>query len=207
MGVLDHSSVVSYSLPVQSFGVEKGGFSSDGKVLWLWSRDSGGVSVYEAPRYKRLGWIDTDEQLLVSSCELVYKGVKLFVLLLNHQLQSTVAVVSQLSGQLVQAVSIPARASCVCEINETVLPGLFNTMTFEHFGGAVCLGCDNGCVLALDLGLDSLQDQFKSTVSSPRGCRRLHIGSPSIINHMNAAAAKNEQLGLDLNCRYTSLLT
>ena len=202
VGVLDHSLLTPHSLPVQDFEVEKGGFSRDGKVVWVWS-ECNGVSVFTAPHYSKLGWVDTDQQILVGSCELHYKTVKLFVLVFKHQSQSTVAVVSQQSGQLLQAISIRAPVTCICEINETVFPGLFCASTLQHFTGAVCLGCEDGCVFVLDLGLQTLTNQSKATISAPRGCTRIHITTgSSIVTHINAAAAKDEQLALNLNCKH-----
>ena len=201
VGVLSHSSVSFNPLPIQNREIEQGSFSSDGKNLWVWSRNHG-LSVHKAPNYSLTGWLDTDGQILVSSCELEYKGVKLFALLFKHQSGSTVAIVSQLSGVLIQAVCIPESVTCICAVHETVLPGLFSTATLHHLNGAVCLGCENGCVFVLDLSLETLPQQPKSTLCSPRGCRRVHVNTANIIVHINAAASKDQQLSLDLNCEY-----
>ncbi len=200
VGVTNHSSISSHPLPIQNCEeIEQGSFSKDGETLWVWSRRNG-LCVCKAPNYALSGWIDTDDQILVSSCELEYKGIELFALLFKHESESTVAILSQKSGHLIQTVSIRESLTCICAINETVLPGLFSTATLHHFNGAVCLGCQNGCVFVLDLSLNTLSEQSKTTISSPRRCIRVHVNTANIIGHINTATSNDQQLAVDLNC-------
>ena len=205
VGILQHTSINSCTLPIQACRVEKGGFSSDGRVVWVWSRD-GGVVIYEASEFSKVGWLDTEGLSLVSSCELRYNGVRLLVLALTDHSRSTVAILSQSSGQLIQAVQLSGPlVTCVCEVNYTHLPGLFATSTLLHFSGVICLGLQNGCVVTLDLGLDGLENQPKASLGAPRSCVRVHVSTSSIVTHLNLAGDKEAQLALELNCKKPEL--
>ena len=195
--ILQLSATTFHPLPPKS--IEKGGFSKDGRVIWMWSQDKG-VDIYKVPNTK-LGFVNCEGKQVEAFGELTYNKINFFLLVFGDYLQSVVAVISQVSGQLVQVVKIPYCVTFVCGITNIVLPGLFTNSPFEHFSGVVGLGCTNGRVLLLDLSLDHLKDQPRPSMEAPRQCRVIQLKAELMMSQLHHAIEEGMQLAVNLNCK------
>jgi hypothetical protein len=192
----------SNSITYRRFIVEKGGYSSDGKVVWAWNSNDG-LSFYRVFQsyHQLLGKLVTKGRQLETSGTLLHDKREYLLLAFNDGGTKTLLlVVSMATGSLKCSIEVPLRVSalsCVSHMTSSSL--LFNQSPLDLFSGTVACGCSNGCVIFINLALGHTHSWPRPRMTHPRHIKLVQFNVNSLNARITQSITEYYHLSLEIN--------